>query len=117
MPPRFHPGCREPTIETQEGPLNQGGLLSLSSISPTASVPPLPDSFAAESARSEDSGSLPQRPTRRGGPKPDNIPQLDFSRLKDTMEEDEEDEMDDEGYDDEDLDEMQAHGKLSRHDA
>merc|ERR1719375_1868921 len=29
-------------------------------------------------------------------------------------EDDEDDEMDGEGYDDEDLDEMQAHGKLSR---
>merc|ERR1719284_893942 len=108
-PPRFHASRREPTlgdVETQEGPLNQGGLLSLSSISPTASVPPLPESFAADSARSEESGGLPQRPTRRQVIKPDHVPRLDFSKLKDAMDEDdEEDEIEGEGYEDEELDE------------
>merc|ERR1740130_1675492 len=122
--PRFHAAAREPNLGEygQEGPLNQGGLLSLSSISPTASVPPLPESFAQESARSEDSGQLPQRPRTRL-PKPSNVPQLDFARLKDAMEEDEEEEgsegeegQDEQGYDDDDLEweEMQAHGKIAR---
>jgi len=129
--PRFHAMRREPMLgegisDGQEGPLNQGGLLSLSSISPTASVPPLPESFAAESARSTDSGQLPQRPTRRHISKPDHVPTLDFSKLKDQLEdEDDEDDMpgeghdspDDQGYDDMDLDEMQAHGKVHQHNA
>lgn len=121
--PRFHPGLREPSLAEaygQEGPLNQGGLLSLSSISPTASVPPLPESFAAESARSEDSGMLPQRPPRGESVKPVQVPRLDFSKLKDQLE-DEEDEEETPGevqyesrYTDEELDEMQAHGKITR---
>lgn len=122
QPPRFNAYSREPKLGEAEqheggGPLNQGGLLSLSSISPTASVPPLPESFAADSARSSDSlPGLPQRPTRGMVRKPDYVPSLDFSKLKDALEEDEEDEedMDGEGLEDEDMDEMQAHGKMSR---
>merc|ERR1711972_1245623 len=135
--PRFHASRREPGLgdaEGQEGLLNQGGLLSISSISPQTSVPPLPGDGAGESARSTDSGMLPQRPTRRHVVKPDNVPRLDFSRLKDQMEEEEEEEMEAEGspgekhagvpmdyhygQDDDlgsDYGEMQAHGKISRH--
>lgn len=125
--PSFHASRREPGLgenseERQEGPLNQGGLLSLSSISPTASVPPLPESFAVDSARSADSGQLPQRPTRLVIGKPSNVPCLDFSKLKDQLEEDDDEEefegegQQEEGYEDEDLDEqdMQAHGKINR---
>lgn len=123
--PKFHANRREPTLgdtDGQDGPLNQGGLLSLSSISPTASVPPLPESFNAESARSTDSGMLPQRPPRRQVVKPAHVPQLDLSKLKDQLddEDEEEEEMemaggpDEHGFDDDDLDEMQAHGKIVR---
>merc|ERR1719199_1882343 len=88
----------------------------------SSSVPPLPESFAAESARSTDSGTLPQRPARRRVEKPAQVPRLDFSKLKDQLEDDEdEDDMDGEGhdddnYEDDDLDEqdMQAHGKVNR---
>jgi hypothetical protein len=136
--PRFHASRREPGLgeaEAQEGLLNQGGLLSISSISPQTSVPPLPCDGGSESVRSTDSGMLPQRPTRRHVVKPDNVPRLDFSRLKDEMEEEEEEEeMEAEGSPGEkqagvpmdyhygqeddlgsDYEEMQAHGKISRH--
>jgi hypothetical protein len=126
--PRFHASRREPTLddpEVQHGLLNQGGLLSISSISPQTSVPPLPGEAGGDSSvRSTDSGMLPQRPTRRHVVKPDNVPRLDFSRLKDNLEdeEEEEEEMELEGQDvqEEDLGsdyaEMQAHGKISLHD-
>lgn len=107
----FHPSRREPTLsemEAQEGVLNQGGLLSLSSISPQNSQPPPAESMdqghgavsGAESARSTDSGMLPQRPTRRQFVKPARVPSLDFSRLKIQLD-DEEDEEDDGQYEDE----------------
>lgn len=126
--PSFHASRREPGLGEnseggQEGPLNQGGLLSLSSISPTAGAlsPPPPESFAVESARSADSGQLPQRP-RLEMFKPSNVPCLDFSKLKDQLEDDEDEEefegegQEEEGFEDEDLDEqdMQAHGKINR---
>jgi len=77
--------------------LNQGGLLSLSSISPQTSGNPAPDAMecmlgVCESARSTDSGMLPQRPTRRHVLKPPHVPALDFSRLQQQPEEDEEEE-------------------------
>jgi hypothetical protein len=105
--PRFHASRREPTLgepEPQEGPLNQGGLLSISSISPQTSVPPFPMETGQEytdSARSTDSGMLPQRPPMFGRERPQHVPRLDFSRLKEQMEEDEEDDdMEAEGQDD-----------------
>jgi hypothetical protein len=44
------------------------------------------DSGSSEASQ-EDSGSLPQRPTHSKGAKPEHIPQLDFSKLKDNLEE------------------------------
>lgn len=120
--PRFHASRREPTLgeaEAQEGPLNQGGLLSISSISPQTSAPPFPGETGNEyidSARSTDNDMLPQRPPMFGRDRPDYVPRLDFSRLKEQMEEDEEEEdMEAEGQDDDrdDYGEMQAHGKVS----
>jgi len=132
QPPRFHSSHREPTLGESlrsegglEGTLNQGGLLSMSSISPTASVPPLPDSFAVDSARSADSGMLPQKPTRCPVQKPSHVPGLDFSKLKQLEDEEEDDDMEGEegqdgeegsGFEDDNMDEqdMQAHGKINR---
>jgi hypothetical protein len=111
----FHPSRREPGLAdllgaADGGPLNQGGLLSISSISAQNSAPPHPESLdmgvgvsCTDSARSTDSGMLPQRPTRRQVMKPDRVPSLDFSRLKpeqveeaDEEEDEEEEEMEDE---------------------
>lgn len=92
-PPRsspFQPYRREPGMmeAMEEGPLNQGGLLSLSSISPQHSVPYPNDShLGGDTARSADSGVLPQRPNRRNVIKPAQIPPLDFSRLNQLEEE------------------------------
>jgi len=47
-------------------------------------------SEVSSSARSTDSGMLPQRPTRRHCPKPSDVPALDFTHLKNQMEEEEE---------------------------
>eukprot|EP00927_Polykrikos_kofoidii_P036888 TRINITY_DN3109_c0_g2_i1.p1 TRINITY_DN3109_c0_g2~~TRINITY_DN3109_c0_g2_i1.p1 ORF type:complete len:970 (-),score=180.60 TRINITY_DN3109_c0_g2_i1:28-2784(-) len=101
----FHALRREPSLEVPEGevntshdaPGNQGGLLSLSSISPQTSPPPPVDSMqnsCQDSARSTDSGMLPQRPTRRIIIKPDHVPTLDFSRLHIGPEEEEEEMVD-----------------------
>lgn len=105
--PRFHAMQREPLAATgdlmadgqQEAMLNQGGLLSLSSISPQHSVVPMhadagllgTSAADVDSARSTDSGMLPQRLERRVI-KPDYVPKLDFTRLKDALEEEEEEE-------------------------
>jgi len=90
---------REPgpgDLDGHEAMLNQGGLLSMSSISPQNSAPLPPDgpegTSGLESARSGDSGHLPQRPTRRHIIKPPNVPSLDFSRLNQHMDEEEEEE-------------------------
>jgi len=99
----FHANRREPTgppdLEgIQEGVLNQGGLLSMSSISPQTSAPQ-PESMECMggiSERSTDSGILPQRPTRRHVVRPGHVPALDLSRLNQQLEEDEEEE-DEEG--------------------
>jgi len=85
-----------------EGLLNQGGLLSLSSISPQTSGNPAPEAAectlgSCESARSTDSGMLPQRPTRRHVVKPSHVPALDFTRLQQHLEEEEEEEYQGEG--------------------
>lgn len=107
----FHPSRREPTLselEAQEGALNQGGLLSLSSISPQTSQPPPAESMdqghgavsGTETARSTDSGMLPQRPTRRHVVKPAHVPALDFSRLKIQLDDEEEEEEDEGEYQD-----------------
>merc|ERR1719437_285889 len=77
--------------------LNQGGLLSMSSISPQEeepqnSQPPHLESMlgasAIESARSTDSVPLPQRPDRRRVVRPDHVPSLDLARLGEEVEED-----------------------------
>lgn len=47
-------------------------------------------SEVSSSARSTDSGMLPQRPTRRHCPKPSDVPALDFTHLKNQTEEEEE---------------------------
>lgn len=107
----FHPSRREPTLselEAQEGALNQGGLLSLSSISPQTSQPPPAESMdqghgaasGTETARSTDSGMLPQRPTRRHVVKPAHVPALDFSRLKIQLDDEDEEEEDEGEYQD-----------------
>jgi len=104
----FHASRREPTQPARqqeqeavnEG-LNQGGLLSLSSISPQTSGNLAPEAAECtlasnESARSDDSGMLPQRPTRRHVLKPPHVPALDLSCLQQHLEEEEEE---DEGED------------------
>lgn len=98
----FHPSRREPgpgDADGHEGAhLNQGGLLSMSSISPQTSMPlvhePLDGAAAsgADTPGSEDSGRLPQRPCRRHIVTPAHVPPLDFSRLKHQLEEEEEEE-------------------------
>jgi len=79
--------------------LNQGGLLSMSSISPQNSQPPHLESMlgasAIESARSTDSVPLPQRPDRRQVVRPDHVPSLDLARLGEEGEE-EDDVLDEE---------------------
>merc|ERR1711879_443100 len=77
--------------------LNQGGLLSVSSISAQTSPPPPPDphgNAGDESARSSDSGMLPQRPERLIVVRPTMVPSLDLSRLQMQLEEDEYDDYD-----------------------
>eukprot|EP00450_Noctiluca_scintillans_P023010 CAMPEP_0194525150 /NCGR_PEP_ID=MMETSP0253-20130528/60505_1 /TAXON_ID=2966 /ORGANISM="Noctiluca scintillans" /LENGTH=566 /DNA_ID=CAMNT_0039369847 /DNA_START=52 /DNA_END=1752 /DNA_ORIENTATION=+ len=66
-------------------------MLSMSSISPNHSAPQQ-HSELVETARSADSGTLPQRPTRRHCVKPAEVPPLDFTQLQNHVEEDEEDE-------------------------
>lgn len=76
--------------------LNQGGLLSMSSISPQTSPPPpiqQAESVGGETARSVDSVQLPQRPTRRHVIRPNHVPALDFSRLNHQLDEEEEEEL------------------------
>merc|ERR1719412_2615433 len=46
---------------------------------------------SCESARSADSGMLPQLPTRRHVMKPQNVPSLDFTRLQQQLEEEQDD--------------------------
>eukprot|EP00928_Gymnodinium_smaydae_P001722 TRINITY_DN10616_c2_g2_i1.p1 TRINITY_DN10616_c2_g2~~TRINITY_DN10616_c2_g2_i1.p1 ORF type:complete len:875 (-),score=209.65 TRINITY_DN10616_c2_g2_i1:104-2728(-) len=97
-PPRFHLNRREPSMQSEgeQQLLNQGGLLSVSSISAQTSPPPPIDPHAAQgddSARSTDSGMLPQRPTRKIIVKPPQVTPLDFSRLQQQLEE--EDDYDD----------------------
>merc|ERR1712232_636851 len=99
MPPRsFHQSRREPSLasDDQQPMLNHAGLLSLSSISHAQDLtsPPAPaDRLAGQdSARSDDSGMLPQRPDRLQVNKPDCVPALDLSRLHERLEaEDDED--------------------------
>jgi len=104
----FHASRREPTgapgpqeaEPAQDPALNQGGLLSLSSISPQTSGNPAPESMecllnSCESARSVDSGMLPQRPTRRHVMKPRNVPSLDLTRLQQQLEEEQDEEQGD----------------------
>lgn len=102
--PKFNAMRREPGLPQdgdpgQDGALNQGGLLSLSSISPQASANPGVESmeYDADTARSTDSGMLPQRPERRNIMKPAHVPRLDLSLLKQNEEEEEEDEEEGEG--------------------
>lgn len=117
---------REPSLQsehesqvyhTAEGQLNQGGLLSLSSISPQHSGLTPAEGLQAsglgtDSARSDDSGMLPQRPTRRAVVRPPNVPVLDLSRLQNQLEEDEEEEeegLDGEHMEDPAEDEAEPH--------
>jgi len=102
-PRSFHPSRREPALDASQpvqacGPevLNQGGLFSLSSISPQHSqlqpVEPIDVPGAAasgtETARSDDSGYLPQRQERRVI-RPPSVPQLDLDQVQQHIEEDE----------------------------
>jgi len=120
----FHASRREPHLGggqheaaeamAMETTLNQGGLLSMSSISQQTSAVPLtlesaldhhvggagggggggvPDS-GDESAGSCDSGRLPQRPDRRKVIRPHHVPRLDLSRV--VLQADEEEEEDEE---------------------
>lgn len=79
--------------------LNQGGILSMSSISPQHSMPPHLESMLGasgiESARSADSVQLPQRPDRRPVVRPTHVPGLDLARLWEG-EEEEDDVLDEE---------------------
>jgi len=110
----FHSSLREPELcQAQDGVLNQGGLLSLSSISPQNSQPAPAESMDAglgvsgvDTARSTDSGMLPQRPERRHVVRPSHVPSLDFSRLK-QQEEEEDEEEEDEEEEDEDIEAME----------
>eukprot|EP00933_Yihiella_yeosuensis_P020079 TRINITY_DN16193_c0_g1_i1.p1 TRINITY_DN16193_c0_g1~~TRINITY_DN16193_c0_g1_i1.p1 ORF type:complete len:316 (-),score=83.80 TRINITY_DN16193_c0_g1_i1:91-1038(-) len=110
----FHANRREPTLAeieaaAQDAAMNQGGLLSLSSISPQHSQPAPQESMegmgvsGTETARSTDSGMLPQRLEKRVI-RPAHVPSLDFSRLKNPMEEEEE-EMEEEMEGQEEYDE------------
>mmetsp|Transcript_6649 Transcript_6649/g.16276 ORF Transcript_6649/g.16276 Transcript_6649/m.16276 type:complete len:588 (+) Transcript_6649:32-1795(+) len=74
--------------------LNQGGILSISSISQHTS----PQYAAMDSARSDDSGMLPQCPTRRQVVKPAHVPTLDLSKVP-CPQEDEEEEVEGEVQD------------------
>lgn len=114
----FNAMQREPDLDVaHEGMLNQGGLLSLSSISPQTSANPGQETMECmmggiDTARSTDSGMLPQRPTRRDVIKPAHVPMLDLSRLKQHEEEDEEEdeEQDEEGLGEEEEDADQQAG-------
>lgn len=83
-----------PYMDGAEAILNQGGILSMSSISPQNSAPPHPESMLGasqlESARSTDSVPLPQKPDRKRVVRPNHVPCLDFARLAQALEEEEE---------------------------
>lgn len=102
FPSTFHPLRREPSIEHDSsgggGPLNQGGLLSLSSISVQPSGHCTESLEASrglgatldaktDTARSLDSVHLPQRPTHSHCVKPSFVPGLDLSVLAQYMDE------------------------------
>jgi len=98
------PGPRDIIIEAQEVALNQGGLLSMSSISPQTSALPAQESAVdcaaasgPDTPGSQDSGRLPQRPDRRQVIRPAHVPPLDLTRLKHQLEEEEEEEEEREG--------------------
>lgn len=121
VPHVYDASRREPTAADFEPAadvtLNQGGLLSLSTISPQTSPPPPPPQQPAspgalDTGRSTDSGMLPQRPDRRVVIRPSKVPPLDFARLKQL--EEEEDEVDEQqyaqqGYDREPMDDVDFH--------
>lgn len=122
--PGFNAMRREPPSSADlesSGVLNQGGLLSLSSISPQPSgqytesleasraVPPVqndPLDDTRSDLESLDSEMLPQKPTHRRCPKPKNVPSLDFTKLDDHADESDGEDggliPDGEGYSDED---------------
>eukprot|EP00931_Biecheleriopsis_adriatica_P006323 TRINITY_DN107739_c0_g1_i1.p1 TRINITY_DN107739_c0_g1~~TRINITY_DN107739_c0_g1_i1.p1 ORF type:complete len:669 (-),score=111.55 TRINITY_DN107739_c0_g1_i1:210-2216(-) len=121
----FHANRREPTlseleVQGQEVTLNQGGLLSLSSISPQNSQNPPPEAMdglgvsGTETARSTDSGMLPQRPTRRHIVKPASVPVLDFSLLKQNIDDEEEEDGDEDMEDMEDEERHHIEGHLGQ---
>eukprot|EP00929_Paragymnodinium_shiwhaense_P107009 TRINITY_DN72959_c0_g1_i1.p1 TRINITY_DN72959_c0_g1~~TRINITY_DN72959_c0_g1_i1.p1 ORF type:complete len:765 (-),score=167.98 TRINITY_DN72959_c0_g1_i1:296-2590(-) len=101
-PPRsFHAGLREPSSAepSSEQALNQGGLLSMSSISAMTSpqhalqASELREIAEDDSARSVDSGRLPQRPERRQVIRPSHVPALDLRAVWQHVEDDEGEEM------------------------
>jgi len=134
----FNANRREPlggSGEMMEGPdgqatLNQGGLLSMSSISPQTSAPIMQESAvdrtqltAVDDSGSDDSGRLPQRPDRRKVIKPPHVPRLDLNRMKQRlaeMEEEEEEEpvgdeiLDGPEMDEEREEEMMAYDAATR---
>jgi len=101
----FNAAMREPepaanwgyAAPEEKSALNQGGILSLSSISQHTSPQYAPMDYCGDSARSTDSGMLPQCPTRRHVVKPANVPPLDLSKVPGPAEEEEEEEEDPEG--------------------
>jgi len=89
--PAFQANRREPGVSEAQELLNQAGLMSLSSISPQHSQLHRSAMEAMDhgSARSDDSGILPQRPERRVVMRPASVPKLDLTRLQDLEEEEE----------------------------
>ncbi|CAJ1416174.1 unnamed protein product, partial [Effrenium voratum] len=112
--PSFQASRREPGVEAYDAALNQGGFFSLSSISPQSQLHPQePDAghghVHLHSARSDESGILPQRPDRRIVRRPASVPKLDLAKtprsfsLRQQLEEEEyEARRDDDQYADQD---------------
>merc|ERR1719281_44821 len=137
--PGFNAMRREPPSSADlesSGVLNQGGLLSLSSISPQGqsqhtesleaskthgSMPPVqydPLDDTRSDMESLDSERLPQKPTQRRCPKPKYIPPLDFTILAKMDDEAEDSDVEDggmiaaEGYSDEELEGSEVSGDM-----
>ncbi|CAJ1396660.1 unnamed protein product [Effrenium voratum] len=105
--PSFQASRREPGVEAYDAALNQGGFFSLSSISPQSQLHPQePDAghghVHLHSARSDESGILPQRPDRRIVRRPASVPKLDLAKTQQLEEEEYEARRDDDQYADQD---------------
>ncbi|CAK9076105.1 D-aminoacyl-tRNA deacylase 1 (DTD) (DNA-unwinding element-binding protein B) (DUE-B) (Gly-tRNA(Ala) deacylase) (Histidyl-tRNA synthase-related) [Durusdinium trenchii] len=108
----FHANRREPGYEGVDM-LNQAHLMSLSSISPqTSQLQPMDQG----SARSDDSGILPQRPERRVVTRPASVPKLDLTQMQQLLEEEDYEEAEQEDEDGQYDDEHQPPGAGGLHD-